>query len=1409
LENGEGSSDATPCAKALYFYVGTNADELSFDKGDVITLTEKVSTEWYKGEIGKSVGLFPANYVDVIVDLPFETCKDFSVVDQTAKDDSSKSGLHTTNNIVAMEKPALKPKPLIKPKVNETANKTKPLLLKSSKQHQRNQAPRKIPEASKQKFVENHYIDKKLEMPKNGNQLVTGEDTAILKAKNTQKPSRPPSFNVPSDQILSEQGKKPNKGDSHKKPLSNVTERPPRPKNIRHSAKPPALENDMPLLSSNKHTKKFEAKTKNSSQLISPSLKLLESELDSTDLRSEIKVTHNSTFYVSNENPMIFNEDVEEKPKIKPKRPAPQRPQRHPSKEQIFIESKIYNEESSSPKLPLRGTLSRQSPSGSPNLLRSKGIEKQQVVSRTKPSVPSLPKPLAPQPPHKPLVPPKSQKSSEQFGAEKSSFEGVFQPSESALVNGSARSTVGKQESKMDGMRSSFFYVDFFAGDVVDGKECNVQSQDIESVEQKISLIQGQIESESSMLFGIESLLKDSEDESKRKALISRQRTLSSSLMDLNEELFAYQDEKSYLLASCGDIIAIRNRIEDLSKQIESYKDNGVKLRRMKDIARIEEVEEIKDGIEFCDHMVETLQDEIVVLRKEVEKEEEKKEEDPVVVRRRLLIQRQKAIKELIHTEKDYHRDIEVCSAKILPQLKESKAIEHEKLFGNLAEICTISSKLLEALGELDVGNEGGIGEKIGQCFIQLRDELEKEYSNYCRNYDESQNLLEKLEQDVERRDEIFNAVATSKDETGLWDLSSYLIKPVQRILKYPLILQEIHKLSPEDDPDRESLQKAIKILRNVASAINEFKRRKDLVQKYQKTEGIGNKIQRLNWHSVRKKSSRINQKITQFTGLVSQTVDETFIEEEKRFRAIEKLIKYLNRNFALYLELFQESNNIQKVVAEDIRILSAGTFIEDEVGTFYNAIVKLKDVIFPQFVSAVKSRVFDPLDRLLQLFQSPMKLIEKRQDKCLDYDSLMNRAQKNKDAEKSRQFSDELNMAKNNYEALNSQLLEELPRFTSKCMTFIKCCLSNFVKARRIYLSEFTEEIRLLLQLHLIERYTNAEVVQKHAESLFVAAEKVLHLAFYPEKFSFHDGPVKADLSSFSRENFSFHADMLFEQSDSDPTSPIKPSSPDLENSRKNHQGETRPVPLPRRRSIRKSSNSNSSSSPIKSPGLYLDSRGAEKKRPILSEELASIALAQNDELYVAEYTFEKEDAAEMSIEEGTVVEVIRKHDKEGNSEWWLVQTADARGYVPSSYLKPREKVEGNGRSESPENDVGFDVNGISRSEGVADREEHNVGTPMNKTDGYLCVSAIDPDLRLTSSSDSDTETNVFTSSEVMYKVLYDFETTEREEISVEEGDIVKVLKVGDDSGNDEWCFIEAKGKQGYVPFNYLEPAW
>ena len=56
--------------------------------------------------------------------------------------------------------------------------------------------------------------------------------------------------------------------------------------------------------------------------------------------------------------------------------------------------------------------------------------------------------------------------------------------------------------------------------------------------------------------------------------------------------------------------------------------------------------------------------------------------------------------------------------------------------------------------------------------------------------------------------------------------------------------------------------------------------------------------------------------------------------------------------------------------------------------------------------------------------------------------------------------------MAKNNYEALNSQLLEELPHLSNKCIKFFHSCLKNLVKARLTFISTITDELKLTLQV-------------------------------------------------------------------------------------------------------------------------------------------------------------------------------------------------------------------------------------------------------------------------------------------------------------------------------------------------------
>lgn len=59
--------------------------------------------------------------------------------------------------------------------------------------------------------------------------------------------------------------------------------------------------------------------------------------------------------------------------------------------------------------------------------------------------------------------------------------------------------------------------------------------------------------------------------------------------------------------------------------------------------------------------------------------------------------------------------------------------------------------------------------------------------------------------------------------------MGSLLIKPVQRVMKYPLLLSELWRATPEDHPDYRPLQEALTATKIINVNINEFRRRKDI----------------------------------------------------------------------------------------------------------------------------------------------------------------------------------------------------------------------------------------------------------------------------------------------------------------------------------------------------------------------------------------------------------------------------------------------------------------------------------------------------------------------------------------------------------------------------------------------------
>lgn len=60
----------------MYDYTAANQDELSFSKGQLISILDKNNPDWWKGEVGGVTGLLPTNYVKMTTDSdPSQQCE--------------------------------------------------------------------------------------------------------------------------------------------------------------------------------------------------------------------------------------------------------------------------------------------------------------------------------------------------------------------------------------------------------------------------------------------------------------------------------------------------------------------------------------------------------------------------------------------------------------------------------------------------------------------------------------------------------------------------------------------------------------------------------------------------------------------------------------------------------------------------------------------------------------------------------------------------------------------------------------------------------------------------------------------------------------------------------------------------------------------------------------------------------------------------------------------------------------------------------------------------------------------------------------------------------------------------------------------------------------------------------------
>ncbi|XP_027715197.1 dynamin-binding protein isoform X3 [Vombatus ursinus] len=472
----------------------------------------------------------------------------------------------------------------------------------------------------------------------------------------------------------------------------------------------------------------------------------------------------------------------------------------------------------------------------------------------------------------------------------------------------------------------------------------------------------------------------------------------------------------------------------------------------------------------------------------------------------RMLEKRAKVVEELLQTERDYVRDLEMCIEQIMAPLQQAQVqnMDFEALFGNIQMVVNVSKQLLAALETTDV---------VGPVFLEQRDELEGVYKIYCQNHDEAIALLEIYEKEEKIQKLLLEYLENLKSLYSEWgctnyiNLGSFLIKPVQRVMRYPLLLMELLNSTPESHPDKVPLTNAVLAVKEINVNINEYKRRKDLVLKYRKgdEDSLMEKISKFNIHSIIKKSNRVSSHLKHLTGFAPQIRDEAFEETEKNFRMQERLIKSFIRDLSLYLQHIRESACMKVLAAIsmwDVCMEKGNGDLEQ----FEKVHRYISDQLFTDFKERTERLVISPLNQLLSMFTGPHKLVQKRFDKLLDFYNCTERAEKLKD----KKTLEELQSARNNYEALNAQLLDELPKFRHYAQGLFSNCIHGYAEAHCDFVHRALQELQPLLKL--------LKVADKEGNLIAIFHEEHSRVLQQLQVFTFFPESVPATKKPFER---------------------------------------------------------------------------------------------------------------------------------------------------------------------------------------------------------------------------------------------------------------------------------------------------
>ena len=212
---------------------------------------------------------------------------------------------------------------------------------------------------------------------------------------------------------------------------------------------------------------------------------------------------------------------------------------------------------------------------------------------------------------------------------------------------------------------------------------------------------------------------------------------------------------------------------------------------------------------------------------------------------------RQGYIHELIQTEERYMDDLQLVIEVFQKRMAESGFLTEADMaliFVNWKELIMSNTKLLRALRvRKKTGGEKMPVQMIGDILAAELSHMQA-YIRFCSCQLNGATLLQqKTDEDTDFK-EFLKKLASDPRCKGM-PLSSFLLKPMQRITRYPLLIRSILENTPQSHVDHSSLKLALERAEELCSQVNEGVREKEnsdrleWIQAHVQCEGLAEQL--------------------------------------------------------------------------------------------------------------------------------------------------------------------------------------------------------------------------------------------------------------------------------------------------------------------------------------------------------------------------------------------------------------------------------------------------------------------------------------------------------------------------------------------------------------------------------------